>query len=196
MPRLGLAAVVVALALSTAGCVALGLATAAPALLGGSVATGAMAQEKSQDRGAGGSPEEQDAKCEALMQAPPGVEEVRREKDGSIMSREWHIEQFAKAARWTLKPVSGAPPDGWMPKPGIDHLNFTPPLEPLLEVGKPVYLVYAPEAPMSIPENNEEANLSGDFDSTVGHGTFEWHGRSYVFELADKLPCFATPKKP
>ncbi|HXW83384.1 MAG TPA: hypothetical protein VEJ86_03195 [Candidatus Binataceae bacterium] len=179
-----------------AACAAGGIASiAGPAVVSGAATAGSAAEDKLNDRGVGGPPEEQNARCDALSQNPPGVEQIRKDKDGSLESREWRITEQNPGLQWSVLPVNGAPSDGWLPKPNIDRLGFSPPLEPMLDVGASVFLVYAPETPMSIPENSQVANLNAAFDSTVGHGTFKWRNRLYAFELADKLPCYPLAGK-
>jgi len=179
-----------------AACAACGgsIPSLASTAMGASALAGVQAQGQSGGKSAQSQRDEEMDRCESLTRAAPGVEEVRKNKQGIIESRQWRLGETAGGPSWTFVRAKSAPPDGWQPKPHIEILRFSPPLADSLEVGEPVFLVYAPELPMSISENEQVANLNGAFASGEGHGTFRWRQRSYAFELVKKLPCFAVPK--
>jgi hypothetical protein len=190
---LAMSALAATLALGCTSCVP-AVTSLAPTAVGATAFVGAQAQDKAANRGVGGPTEEQAGRCDALLRAVPGVEQVRKSKDGSIDSRRWRLFNAGSAPRWMVARSKTAPPDGWEPKPGIDTLKFTPPLEPSIDAGDSVYIIYAPETPMSIAESAQAANLDADFGDAVGHGSFQWHGRAYGFTLVKRLPCYPLLK--
>jgi hypothetical protein len=190
---LAMSALAATFALGSTSC-APAITTLAPTAVGATAYIGAQAEEKAGDRGVGGPTEEQAGRCDALVRAVPGVEQIRKNEDGSIDSRRWRLVDAGGVPRWMVARSKTAPPDGWEPKPGIDTLKFTPPLEPSLDAGDSAYLVYAPETPMSIAESGQAANLDADFGDAVGHGSFQWHGRAYAFTLVKQLPCYPVLK--
>ncbi len=138
--------------------------------------------------GTGASKEDNADQCDQLLRAPPGVEEVRKTKDGLIESRQWKISENSGGTAWIIVRTREAPKDGWLPKPGIAKLLFNPPLYQMLEPDKPKYLAYAPADVVNVSDSEQFDSMTGAFGSGVG--TFTWHGRPYSYVLVKELPCF------
>lgn len=132
-------------------------------------------------------------KCDQLLQFPPGVEEVRKNKDGLIESRQWKIVKNGGSPTWEIVRAKDAPEDGWQPKPGIGKLHFNPPLAQMLEPDKPRYLAYALANVVNVSDSEQFDSMTGTFG--LGAGTFQWRGRSYSYVLVKKLPCFKPAKE-
>ena len=131
-------------------------------------------------------------RCDQLLRVPPGIEEIRKTKDGVIESRQWKIVQNAGSPSWTLAAQKSSPEDSWQPKPNITRLNFNPPLYDMLAPEKPQFLAYAP-AEVATPSDSEQ------FDSMTsafgaGIGTFQWRERTYSYVVVKELPCFKPAK--
>jgi hypothetical protein len=136
--------------------------------------------------------EETAERCEALAKAPPGVEELRKNRDGSIDSRQWHVLQRDGAGVWALSQAPTRENAGWNPRPGLANLGFSPPLADQLQADKPRFIAYAP-AEIGGPSDAEIFdNLTLAFGA--GQGKFNWRGRDYEYVLVARLPCFKTPK--
>jgi hypothetical protein len=126
-------------------------------------------------------------RCNQLAAAAPGVEELRT-NGGSVESRRWTIVSDGRAPRWTLVRATGSAADGWAPKPGIDHLDFKPPLEPALGPGANHFLFYTPVDSTSPDDSRKSAavrEVLGD-----AQGNFTWRGRKYGYTVTPQLPCF------
>jgi hypothetical protein len=131
-------------------------------------------------------------RCDQLLRVPPGIEEIRKTKDGVIESRQWKIVQNAGSPVWMLAAQKSAPEDSWQPKPNIMRLNFNPPLFDMVTSDKPEFLAYAP-ADVTNPTDSEQ------FDSMTaafgaGIGTFQWRERTYSYVVVKQLPCFKPAK--
>jgi hypothetical protein len=131
-----------------------------------------------------GRPEEH---CDELAAAAPGVEEIRT-NHGSIESRQWTLVANGAERRWVFVRVGDSSPEGWAPKPGIDKLNFQPPLEPALAARPSVFLAYAPVESQTLADSGKFASARDAFGPP--QGAFTWHGRKYSYTLAPELPCF------
>ena len=151
---------------------------------------GIKAGEKSQDRGVPGPFEEQDSRCDSLETWSPKVEEVRL-KNGAIETRQWRIVD-QEGPHWMFTRSMTAPQDGWEAKPGIDKLNFSPPLESQLKEDEPTFLAYAPNDADNVADSQAMTTMTEAFGPAVG--TFQWRDKTYGFALAEKLPCFKTRK--
>ncbi len=127
-------------------------------------------------------------RCDQLAQHFPGVEELRLKSDNTIESRQWTLVAEGSAPRWALALARNAPHDGWMPKPNIAKLHFTPPVEPQLAKADDQFLAYA----WLQGDTYEEMQKMGSVTTAFGdaQGTFEWQGRKYGYALSPKLPCF------
>jgi len=183
----------VAIAAACSACAG-SVANILPVALGGTALAGSTLKPEPDEKNAQSQHDEEMDRCESMTRAAPGIEEVRKNKQGVIESRQWRLNETSNGPAWMVVRGKSAPPDGWEPKPNIESLKFSPPLANSLEVGEPAFLIYAPEMPMSIKENEQAANLNGAFASGEGHGTFKWRQRSYAFELVKKLPCYPVPK--
>lgn len=148
----------------------------------------AYAEQQAALRGAASLPNEQpDEHCDQLVSATPGVEELRT-SHGVIESRQWTLAANGSAPRWAFVRAKDSAPDGWAPKPGIDKLDFQPPLEPLLTAGANHFLAYAPVERMSLADSQESAAMKAVFGAAQGY--FTWRGRKYSYTLTSELPCF------
>src|SRR5260370_19187644 len=122
-------AIVVVLAAMCSGCIAGGaigaVTTVAPMVAAGSAQLiGAQASMK-EGSGTGASKDDSD-KCDQLLRVPIGVEEVRKNKDGQIESRQWKIAETSGDPIWIVgrTPTENTPKDAWQPKPSIAKLLF------------------------------------------------------------------------
>ena len=195
---MSLVAIVVVLAGVCAGCAAagaVGLVTqAVPAVAMGSAQVVSI-QAGAKDSNGGLSKEDNPDKCEQLVRAQPGVEEIRKTKDGVIESRQWKIAQTSGDPIWIVArtQTENTPKDAWATKPGISKLLFTPPLYQMLKPDEPEYLAYAPTEIINVADSEQFDSMTEAFGS--GEGTFKWHDRSYTFVLVKELPCFKPEKE-
>ncbi|MFZ0245786.1 MAG: hypothetical protein WAL68_08925 [Candidatus Binatus sp.] len=192
--RIASMAIVIALAAACSGCAAgaVGVvSTVVPMVAAGSAEVIGSQVAMKESGGTGASKEDNADQCDQLLRVPPGVEEVRKNKDGLIESRQWKISQNSSGPAWMIVRTKEAPKDGWQPKPGISKLLFSPPLYQMLEPGKPEYLAYAPADVVNVSDSEQFDSMTGAFGAGVG--TFNWHGRPYSFVLVKELPCFKPP---
>lgn len=131
--------------------------------------------------------------CDQLLRVPPGVEEVRKTKDGVIESRQFKVTESASGPTWRVVHADGAPDDAWQPKPGITKLLFNPPLSDMLKPGEPKYLAYAPTDVVNIGDSEKLDSMTTAFGA--GIGTFSWRDRKYSFVLVKELPCYKPAKE-
>ncbi len=191
-------AIVIGLAAVCSGCVAGGavgmVSTVAPMVAAGSAQVIGSQVAMRESGGTGASKDDNADKCDQLLRVPPGVEEVRKNKDGLIESRQWKIADNAGTPTWMMVRTKDAPEDAWQPKPGITKLLFNPPLYQMLEPDKPQYLAYAPADVVNVSDSEQFDSMTGAFGSGVG--TFKWRDRSYSYVLVKELPCFKpAPEK-
>jgi hypothetical protein len=125
--------------------------------------------------------------CDQLATATPGVEELRI-NHGVVESRQWTLLGNGSAHRWVFVRAPDASADGWAPKPGLDKLDFQPPLEPALAAGSNHFLAYAPVQSASLAESDRSAIAREEFGAAQGE--FTWRGRKYSYRLTPELPCF------
>ena len=138
--RIASIAIVIALAAACSGCAAgaMGVVTTVvPMVAAGSAQVIGSQVAMRQSGGTGASKEDNADQCDQLLRVPPGVEEVRKTKDGLIESRQWKISENSGGTAWMFVRTKEAPKDGWQPKPGIAKLLFNPPLYQMLEPDKP-----------------------------------------------------------
>ena len=104
--------------------------TVAPAVAAGSAQLIGSQVAMKQGSGTGASAEDNADKCDQLLRAPLGVEEVRKNKDGVIESRQWKIAETSGDPIWIVARTQSedSPKNAWQPKPGITKLLFNPPL--------------------------------------------------------------------
>jgi hypothetical protein len=152
-----------------------------------------VAMKQSGDTGA--TKEENADKCDQLVRAPVGVEEVRRNKEGVIESRPWKIAETSGDPIWIVArtQTENAPKDAWQPKPGMANLLFNPPLFQMLKSDEPEYLAYAPADVVNVSDSEQFDSLTGAFGAGVG--TFKWRNRTYSYVLVKELPCFKPAKE-
>ena len=195
--RIASVAIVIVLAAVCSGC-ALGavgaVTTIAPAVAAGSAQLIGSQVAMKQDSGNGASNEENPDKCDQLLRSPIGVEQIRKNKDGVIESRQWKIAQTSGDPIWIVArtPSENTPKDAWKPKPGIANLLFTPPIWEMLKPDEPEYLAYAPTEIVNVSDSEQFDSMTETFGSGVG--TFKWRDRSYTFVLVKELPCFKPEK--
>ncbi|MGA7872788.1 MAG: hypothetical protein WCA22_18010 [Candidatus Binatus sp.] len=193
-------AVVILLAAACSGCVAGGavgmVSTVAPMVAAGSAQVIGSQVAMKEASGTGASKEDNADKCDQLLRIPPGVEEVRKNKDGVIESRQWKIAETSGDPIWIVArtQTENTPEAAWQPKPGITKLLFNPPLYQMLKLGEPQYLAYAPADVVNVSDSEQFDSMTGAFGA--GIGTFQWHGRPYSYVLVKELPCFKpAPEK-
>jgi hypothetical protein len=126
--------------------------------------------------------------CDQLATAPPGVEELRINQ-GKVESRQWTLVGNGSDHHWVFVRAPDASADGWAPKPGLDKLDFQPPLGPALATGSVHFLAYAPVQNQSRGESDKSTTIGQLFGAPQGE--FTWRGRKYSYTLAPQLPCFA-----
>jgi len=129
--------------------------------------------------------------CDQLVAATPSVEELRINQ-GTPESRQWTLIGNGASHRWVFVRAPDASADGWAPKPGLDKLNFQPPIEPALTAGSTHFLAYAPVQSGDIAESQRSANIRDLFGAAQGE--FTWRGKKYSYTVTPELPCF--PKLP
>jgi hypothetical protein len=131
--------------------------------------------------------EETQQTCDQLAMATPGVEELRINR-GNVESRQWTLIGNGSEHHWVFVRAPDASAGGWAPKPGLDKLDFQPPLEPALTTGSSHFLAYAPVQSQSLGESDKSAAISQVFGAPQGE--FTWRGRKYSYTLTPELPCF------
>jgi hypothetical protein len=195
--RIASIAIVIPLAAACSGCAAGALSlvtTVVPMVAAGSAEVIDAGVAMKEGGATGASKGDNADKCDQLLRVPPGVEEVRKNKDGLIESRQWMISQNSGGPAWMIVRTGNAPEDGWQPKPGIAKLLFNPPLYQMLEPDKPQYLAYAPANVVNVSDSEQFDSMTGAFGAGVA--TFKWHDRSYSYVMVKELPCFKpAPEK-
>jgi hypothetical protein len=126
--------------------------------------------------------------CDQLAAATPGVEELRINQ-GAVESRQWMLVGNGGEHQWIFVRAPDASAGGWAPKPGLDKLDFQPPLGPALAAGSSHFLAYAPVQSQSLAESDKSATIRQVFGAAQGE--FTWRGRKYSYTLAPELPCFS-----
>lgn len=192
------AAIVIVLAAVCSGCAAgaVGLVTTvAPMVAEGSAQVIGSQVAMKEGSGTGASAEENSDKCDQLLRAPVGVEEVRKNKDGVIESRQWKIAETSGDPIWIVErsQTQDSAKNAWEPKPGITNLLFNPPLYQVLKPDEPEYLAYAPADVVNVSDSEQFDSMTGAFGA--GMGTFKWRERSYSYVLVKELPCFKPAKE-
>jgi hypothetical protein len=193
--RIALAAIGFALTIACSGCAAgaIGLvSTVAPMVAAGSAQVIGSQVAMRESGGTGIPKDEESDRCDQLLRVPPGIEEVRKTKDGLIESRQWKIAENAGAPVWMLVAEKSAPEDAWQPKPNITRLNFNPPLYQMLAPDKPQFLAYAPAEVVNPYDSEQFDSMTTAFGAGVG--TFQWRGRAYSYVIVKELPCFKPSK--
>ncbi len=177
-----------ALGASLSGCAAAAFANFAPM----GMAAAQMVTISAAEQASGGgedAKEEQSDRCDDLVRGTPGIEEVRKSKDGSIESRQWRLTERDGKPVWLFVRSKSAPEDGWEPhSKRIASLKFTPSLSDMLVPGEPEFLAYAPVTATTPAEADQMASMTSSFGA--GDGVFVFRGRTYSFVLTKKLPCF------
>jgi hypothetical protein len=125
--------------------------------------------------------------CDQLAAAAPGVEELRINQ-GAVESRQWTLIGNGSEHRWVFVRAPDASAGGWAPKPGLDKLDFQPPVGPALASGSSHFLAYAPVQSQSLAESEQSAAVREVFGAPQGE--FTWRGRKYSYALTPELPCF------
>ena len=126
--------------------------------------------------------------CDQLTAATPGVEEIRI-NGSSIESRRWTLVSDGSAPRWAFVRTSAGPSDGWAPKPGLDKLNFQPPIETFLAGGSSQFVAYAPIDSQTVGDGQKSAVTREVFGPPQGQ--FSWRGRAFSYTVTPQLPCFS-----
>jgi hypothetical protein len=125
--------------------------------------------------------------CDQLATSAPGVEEIRINQ-GAVESRQWTLIGDGSAHRWVFVRSPDSSADGWAPKPGLDKLNFVPPLESALTPDSSHFLAYAPVQSGGIADSQKSATMRDLFGAAQGE--FTWRGRKYSYIVTPELPCF------
>jgi hypothetical protein len=177
-----------AAAVSVSGCAAAAFAQMAPMGLAAAQMVTISAAESASGGGQDAKDEQTD-RCDELLKATPGIEEVRKTKEGTIEVRQWRLTEREGKPLWLFVRTRNAPQDGWQPdSKGITSLKFTPALSDMLVPGEPQFLAYAPVTATTPAEADRMASMTSSFGA--GDGVFEYQGRTYSFVLAKKLPCY------
>jgi hypothetical protein len=194
--RFGSLAIVIALAAICWGC-AVGavslVSSVAPMVAAGSAQVIGSQVAMKNENGTGADAKENADVCDQLLRVQPGVEEVRKTKDGVIESRQFKIGANADGPAWVLVHANDTPDGAWQPKPGITKLFFNPPLYEMLKPDQPQYLAYAPSDVVQVSDSEQFDSMVGAFGAGVG--TFKWRERTYSYVLVKELPCFKPPKE-
>lgn len=198
MRKIASIAIGVVLAAGCAGCLAGGavgiVTTVAPMVAAGSAQViGSQVAMKSDNGGV--SKEENADACDQLLRVQIGVEEVRKNKDGVIESRQWKIAETSGDPIWIVvrTQTENSPKNAWQPKPGITKLMFSPPLYTMLKPDEPQFLAYAPSNVVNVSDSEQFDSMTSAFGSALG--TFTWRERSYSYVLVKELPCFKPEKE-
>jgi len=196
--RISSAAIVVVLAAVCSGCAlgTVGVVTeVAPLVAEGSAQIIGSQVATKGDSATGASKEENADRCDQLLRVQPGVEEVRKDKDGVIESRQMKIAETSGDPIWIVVRSEAEDSDksAWQPKPGLTNLLFDPPLNQVLEPDKPEYLAYAPADVVNVSDSEQFDSMTSAFG--VGIGTFKWRERPYSYVLVKELPCFKPAKE-
>jgi hypothetical protein len=196
--RIASTAIIMMLAAVCSGCAlgAIGMVTTiAPAVAAGSAQVIGSQVAMKEGGGTGATEEDNADKCDQLLRAQIGVEEVRKGKDGLIESRQWKIAETSGDPIWIVSrtPTENTDDAAWQPKPGISKLLFTPPLFQMLKPDEPQYLAYAPTEIVNVSDSEQFDSMVRAFGAGVG--TFIWRDRSYTFVLVKQLPCFKPAKE-
>jgi hypothetical protein len=194
--RFGSLAIAIVLAAACSGCAAgaVGLVSSvAPMVAAGSAQVIGSQVAMKEANGTGASEKDNPEKCDELLRVQPGVEEVRKTKDGVIESRQFKIGADAAGPAWIVVHANDTPDGAWQPKPGITKLFFNPPLYEMLKPDEPQYLAYAPSDVVNVSDSEQFESMVGAFGSGVG--TFKWRDRTYSYVLVKELPCFKPPKE-
>jgi len=144
------------------------------------------------DRHTPGALDDQEERCDSLVGATPGVEEVRKTKEDVIEARQWKLVDPGKP-HWVIVHTKTGPEDAWEPKPRITKLQFTPPLIEQLDYKKSQFIAYAPNNLDSIEDSRGMTSVTEAFGDPFG--TFQWHGKTYGYTMVQQLPCFPVEKE-
>lgn len=183
--RVVLSLIVVGLTLASAGCSLFGSKTASPNPAIQQQELQAYIRQQTAFRDEASRPDNEH--CDELVAATPGVEEVRSNQS-QVDSRQWTLIANGSDRHWVFVRTADGSPAGWAPKPGIDKLNFQPPLEPALATRSSMFLAYAPVDSANPADSQRFGAMRDSFG--VAQGTFTWHGHKYAYTLAPELPCF------
>ena len=196
--RFGHLALIVALAglpFVTSACAAIGLASLGTQAAQGVVAVAGYSAiqvgEHKADKHTPGALDDQEERCDALVGATPGVEEVRKTKEDVVEARQWKLIDPGKP-HWVIVRTKTATEDGWEPKPHITKLEFAPPLAEQLDYKKSQFIAYAPNNLDDIEDSRGMTSVTEAFGEPFG--TFQWHGKTYGYTMVAQLPCFPVEK--
>jgi hypothetical protein len=148
-------------------------------------------QQTALRRDASAPKEDQREYCGQLVTAPPGVEELRT-NHGAIESRQWTLVADGSTPHWAFVRAKDSSPEGWAPKPGLDRLDFQPPIEGALAARSSLFLAYAPVQSNSVEDSEKSATIREVFGAAQGN--FTWRGLKYSYTLTPALPCFPGPQ--
>jgi len=184
--------IIAALAMGCVGCAAAALSQLAPVVGQVGMAAGvSVAQSVSGGEEVKGDNAE---RCDDLVKSTPGVEELRRTKDGVVESRQWRLIEQDGNPIWLYVRTPSSPNNGWEQRGALTKLSFNPPLTDMLVPDEPEFLAYVPSISESSTESEQMAAMTTSFGAE--NGVFYWHGRAYSFALIKKLPCFKPEKEP
>jgi hypothetical protein len=176
-------------ALALGGCLAAAAAaTYAPLGLSAVKALGASAGSNMSGKGDNFDEAEQGARCDQLVQSPPYVAEVRAERDGTLVLRQWAIETSEGEQHWSVVGGKDADGAGWRSE-SIASANFDPPLAKMLSARGRNYLISVPAETLNIGDSDRQISAVGAFGASAG--SYQWNGRRYRYTIAKSLPCFA-----
>lgn len=181
-----------ALALGSGGCVAaaIPMAVEAAASLGSGVAHVAEAGAINSHEGSYESAMHKEEVCDDLTSEIPLLTELRTDHSGRTLYRQLSLTGAELEPQWVAMPNQGNA-TGWKLANNFTHMDFQPPIKPLLKADSVLYIAYAPDPPRDGTEQDELNALMVGFGPTFG--TFRWQNQIYKYAAVSKLPCFPPP---
>jgi len=183
-----------ALALTTGGCVAaaIPMAIEAAASIGSGVAHIAEAGAISSHEGSYETAVRKEEVCDDLTSEIPLLTELRTDKTGKTLYRQLSLTGAQLEPQWVAMPNQGNA-TGWKLADNFTHMDFQPPIQPLLTADSVLYIAYAPDPAHDATEQDELNALMVGFGPKFG--TFRWQNQIYKYAAVHKLPCFPAPNQ-
>lgn len=180
-----------ALALTTGGCLAaIPMAVEAAASVGSGIAHVAEAGAISSHEGSYETAMRKQEVCDDLTSEIPLLTELRTDKTGKTVYRQLSLTGAQLEPQWVAMPNQSAA-TGWKLADNFTHMDFQPPIQPLLTDDSVLYVAYAADPPQDATEQDELNALMVGFGPKFG--TFRWQNQVYKYAAVRKLPCFPPP---
>jgi hypothetical protein len=192
--RAPLIAGALAVALTTGGCVAaaIPMAIEAAASLGSGVAHIAEAGVISSHEGSYETAVRKEEVCDDLTSEIPLLTELRTDQSGKTLYRQLSLTGAQLEPQWVA--VSNHDNgSGWKLAGNFTHMDFQPPIQPLLTADSVLYIAYARVPARDATQQDELNALMVGFGPKLG--TFRWHDQIYKYAAVRKLPCFPPPSQ-